>query len=1135
MYKNTFVVILACNILTVCYVTASDTSNHTATVQLRENHNAACAVVRLGTEAAIGKITLEFDDSKKHVISVKVEPDKVRKKVKDEGKIVSKEEILPDAVLNFSNLVRYYSRPRIQRYTDEQQESLIRLWDSLPAASKRSVTIEVRQDDLGVEFYLDGQYAGRHDTTGKLISTTFDMPKEGEVRGAESSTVDRDPVFLPLDITHIAKPGIMKGATVSPEPGIRRFNGIPFCMVNGDNSVDVGVVRQMKGSWAMECDEHLSRTALDGMPETAHFAVPSAYYVRAWALCAVDSDKTLDPVVTARLTRFARSGRAEAISDTTLVLPVGTEQPAQDMTNVGTIRYTKDGRETEAKLYLVKFDLKPGEILDLLSMEKDPNAAMMSSPYLDFEFLGKLGTIKSQWDGRHKPDNSSTSAVHIFGTTLERSPLEMRLTCGQPGNIFHNDETPEMTVSLKATRTCSAEFTWHIRNIDGVVIKDGHRQLRFETAGAEERIVLPLKTDLPGWYGIDLILRDEKNQELLKHEAAFAQLGRDTRKAGYESPYGTWWFSGAHYGVEDKEIAGPMLFKAGLRKTTFGWTKYSEADMSPWKITLNQLGWGLAPKDMKNPEKSCAEAEIKIREQLERFPHCRSADIFHESYSHYVPAEMLNEEPSENDEAIKNGKERAALGNFVARFYRERFPDIKLLLGNTSSSVSIIASLLRHGFDPKLVDYIGVEAVGQTCMPEKLWDGGTQGIWLAREVARKFGHDLPVTGCYEFTARTDRNLGPRRQAEWIVRDMLLCHAYRFQHINPAIIHDTGNAYFNTLWGAGGLCRRNPLLYPKPAYVGVATLTRVLDQVQPIRQIPTGSTTVYAYEFKRADGNFVCVVWMARGRADLRLQYPEKTDLSQISFYGATKDILSGTEGNLVINADTAPTYVISSAAAKSIEILKRCFTDPPSSFTTAIKMDDAQTWRLEPGDEKLNNPTSKGLPFRVPGTFELNTVTDETMGNCLELKLIKKNTVPDIVGEYVVLKPEKAVPVPGKPATIGLWIKGDSGWGKIIFMIEDAAGTLWRTDGSWHDWPGDLSICHDGWCFMSFPIDGSSAEMNISAGNRWNKYSGGNNNQIQFPIKVSGLSVVLYRRALDLTEMKDVKSVLRLRDLGTCE
>ncbi len=1077
-------------------------------VPLRSGDDTIRAVVCLGADKAAGTITIGLADNSKQTIRVTIEPQRLQRRIKNaEGKPTVTDLVQPDAVIHFVGLAPLYSRPRLQRYTNEQQEDLIKRWDSFPAASKRLVTFEVRQQASGLAFYLDGNYVGHRAVTNRLVSLTFDGM---EVRESESRLADGDATYLPLDTRFISKPGVF-----SAEPGRRTIQGIPFRV--SDAAIDVGRVKEMKGEWALECDEHLSRTALDGMPETAHLSVPVAWYTRAWVLCALDPDPKRDPILTARLTRFGRSGRGDAISDTSVMLTEKT------LLQVGTVRYGN----AERPLYLVEIKLEPGKILDLLAMEKDPNASMTASPYLDFELLGRLGGIQAQADRRHKPDNAFRSAAQVFAVTLEKSPVEMRLLSRQPGNIFHNDETRETVVALKSIRPCRVNVGWRIYDIEGATLCEQNQCLEFEAAGAEKRLVVPLTTTSPGWYGLDLTLCDERGREWIKHEAAFAWLGRDTRHAGYESPYGTWWFAGTHYGVADKEIAGPMLFKAGLRKTTFGWTKYTEADMAPWKITQNQIGWRTAPRDPKDYE----EAEKRVRAELERFPHCRDADIFHESYAHYIPPELLDEKPDEDEATVRAARQRVAVATCAARFYRERFPGIRLLVGNTSSSDSIIASLLRHGFDPRYMDFIGIEAVGQTCPPEKLWDGGTQGIWLAREVARKFGHELPVSGCFEFTARTDRNLGPRRQAEWYVRDMLLCHAYGFQHINPAILHDCGNAYFNTLWGAGGLCRRHPLLYPKPAYVAVATLTRVLDRVKPLRRVATGSTTVYAYEFERADGQFVCAFWTACGQADLRLRYPEQVIATQVGCYGDERS-LTGHELN--VRCDTAPIYVVGPRPVAAVTIVGRAFEPPPPGFRVAERMDNADAWSLQE-DASLHNAKSRELPLRRPGTFELRSVTDEEKGPCLELRLIRQGRVPDIVGEYTVMRLRQPVAVPGRPTDIGLWVKGDSGWGKIIFDIEDAVGGAWRTEGTWHDWPGELSVCHDGWRFVRFPMDDNSNELNISPSPRWKRQNTAGSSKICFPVKLTGLAVVMHRRALDLTEMKDVAGVLRFQDLGTCQ
>jgi hypothetical protein len=1182
---------------------SGEVPNRVTAVAVAAGDNALRATFQIGDAAQGATLTVRLDDGRTHVFGARVEAERIRKQVTADGQSVTKELTLPDAAINFSGLARYHSRPRLGRYTNEQQDDLIARWEDLPAASQRFIRFEARLDPAGVAFYLDGQYVGRRDGTGQLQSLEISLPPAGQVREACSFRHDQDPRFLPLDTRWIARPGVMQQARVSLTPGVHEaaekggwlhnrsnlpagenaircgacplfqqapqiVGGVPLVVADGAASVDVGVVRECKGSWALECDEHLSRTALDGMPETAHFSVPQACYTRAWVLCAVDPDPERDPILTARLTRFATSGRGDAISDTTLQLPRAGETPPPDVesagkdrhhndlrsgvrkdltgcgagslfpqapvTPVGSVRYQKNGAAIDVPLLLVEFQLQPGEILDLLSMDEDPRASLMRSAYLDFEFLGKLDGVSAQWDRRHKPDKRSTSAVHVFGVTLERSPVSLRLDSSQPGNIFHNDQRPEMAAVLTADWPCEVQFRWKIQDVAGSVIREGSEPRTFAAAGEQQTVRLPLQLDTLGWYGIELALHDDRDRPLLAHSAACALLGQDTRRAGYDSPYGTWWFAGAHYGAGDKEIAGPMLFKAGLRKTTFGWCDYSEADMAPWKITLNQLGWGLAPRDMTDPQKAYDEAEVRVREMRARFPHCRSANLFHESYAHYIPPELLDERPDEDEAAARDGRLLVELGQFAARFYRERFPDVELLVGNTSSSASILATLLRHGFDPQYIDAIGVEAVGQTGMPELLWEGSTQGIWLAREVARKFGHDLPVTGCFEFTARTERNLGPQRQAEWIVRDMLLCHAYRFRHINPAILHDAGNAYHNTLWGAGGLCRRHPLLYPKPAYVAVATLTKVLDQVQPPRRVATGSTTVYALEFPRADGQRVYVLWTACGEATLRLGFSQPIAPTLVGFYGQPSPLVCE-QGMAKVRCGTAPVYVIAPIRCDAIEVDQRRFAPPPDSFRVIDPLNDLAQWSTAEGESRLAQPTARGLPIRVPGEVALTRVDDDQRGPCLQLELRRQGTLPDIVGEYTRLKRVPSEPVMGQPTAVGVWVRGDSGWGKVIFEIEDAAGALWLSEGVWHDWPGDLAICHDGWRFMSFPLDGKMPVRNISPGARWTSTSPTRKSSIQFPIKLAGLSVVLNRKALDLTEMHETAGVLRFRDLGVID
>src|SRR5690606_32187455 len=123
----------------------------------------------------------------------------------------------------------------------------------------------------------------------------------------------------------------------------------------------------------------------------------------------------------------------------------------------------------------------------------------------------------------------------------------------------------------------------------------------------------------------------------------------------------------------------------------------------------------------------------------------------------------------------------------VGPFFRERFPQLKLVVGNNSAAAANIAAILRHGGNPDFIDYIGIEAPSQVFIPEKLQEWAIQGNHIARDTAKVLsGRDIPATGCYEFTYRSERDMGQQQQAQWYARDVLISLANGFTTISPGI-------------------------------------------------------------------------------------------------------------------------------------------------------------------------------------------------------------------------------------------------------------------------------------------------------------------------------------------------------------
>ncbi len=1090
-------------------------------------------------QAPTARLSLHHEDGTSTTITPVIRADTMTTSLERDGKLVREKLSLPDAMIDFQGLkLTYHSRPYARRYTDEQAASLQRNWERFPAASQRIIHWEFRLDGEGAQLWLDGRYGGRLESPSRLREVVVQLPSNSSAGESRVwKRVDAESAYLPLDVAFVAKPGALTDARVSLSPGALPVEGVPMIVVDGANHADVSVVKEMKGSWALEADEFLARGAFDGMPEALQFSVPLAHWRRAWILCAAELDPSKDAMLTASLSRSAVSGRGDAIAATTVTLPRGEEAAPATTRRVGTVTYATANGEVSVPLWLVEVPLDLGRILDLLDPAPDPRATLKIGPYLDFTLMGKPDRAYQQLDRRHKPDPLSTSGVHVFGLTLERAPVAFRLTASQPGNIFHNDESPMTTAWLQAEVGGTYALTWEIQDEQGKTIATEQRQVNL-ASGEEAPIEIALAMPNPGWYGITFTVLDTQGKTILTHEAAFALLGRDRREAGYDSPYGTWWFGGAHYGSDDIAIAGPMLHKAGLRRTTFGWSKAGEAEMAPWTVGLNQMGRGFNLNDLQNFDAASQREEKRIKELIARFPHCSYVLVYHESYNNAVPPELRD---AAAPEAGEREQQMVALGNLAGAFYREKFPQLKLVWGNSSASAAIIAMLLRHGLDPSYIDYIGIETPGQTAPPEVLWEGATQGMWLAREAARKLGHDLPLTGCYEYTARSERDLGPRRQAEWIARDILLGLAYRFPTVSPAILHDVGNAYYNTLWGAGGLAKRAPLYYPKPAYVAVATLTTQLDGVTLRRELPTGSATVYGLEFDRR-GESVYALWTVRGEATLALVAGDDSPMTQVDMYGRESILPDGQP----LRVSTSPCYLVTKGPLRSVEVIERTYPadQPRPDFRIANAMDDASQWKIGAGNRSLDAVERHYLPWRTAGEFDLRQVVDEEKGACLELemKAPPNPSLSPLVGEYTVLRLKEPVALEGSPHTLGVWVKGNSNWGKVMWEIIDGEGEIWRSSGTggWGcdilDWPAETAVNFDGWAFLRMPLSESSPDRTINPGgvvSQWICEAGGNK-RIDFPIRLSALAVTMYRHAVVLTEMQPLeKLTLRFRDSGT--
>ena len=791
---------------------------------------------------------------------------------------------------------------------------------------------------------------------------------------------------------------------------------------------------------ALTADQPLRRSlGPEYVTNTCHALVPAAEYVSARVRFAVSPDPALDRAFTLRLTRYVHSekqklGRAYAAMSHSLAETDRLEKRVVGVVRVG---------DADMPLYEADIPVDCGDIQDLVFSDGrgthvDEWKKAGKGRYLDVEFFGRLcGECGAMADARTRPDRNRRSAVTVFGCELEETPCEMEMRNLVPGNVFEPGDPMRTTVSLRVKRPGEYRLAWRVADSEGRVQGTAERRVR-----ESETFEVDLSGFGLGWHSIDYALF-EGNRRLMTHAASFAVLPEDTRTSGWgEEPYGSWDYAGRHYtaGVDD---VGPLLRKAGFRRC---WTepKYTVAEARKYKIApaLPML-WSRA-NAIKDDEKLVA----RLKAVAADYPMLKSFEIFHESLK--MPGQYCQAPESVgaayDPKRVQAGaQQRLSDALRMSRLVRRNFPDWCITLGNSLCSTEIVAEMMRAGFPEGGADCMGLEHIGRTVLPEREWDGGLQAADWMRTTARHFGYKWKVNACFETNYRRDAVLGADRQAAWYVRDLLLSHCWGFRDIFIGIIADVGNDYASSYWGTSGHCVRAPFLYPKKSYVAIATATRLLDRVTAARSIPTGDDCVYAVDFTCAGGRHVTAVWTSRGTAELALGTSMHYDL--FDAYGRAMP-----KADRLV-ADGMVRYVTTASAPDfSISCGSRTYPDdqPPADARVvacaaeASISEDVETKRLlEKGD-----PTFP--PYRVAGRGLARRVVDAERGDCLEVSLPEPDlSLSTRISEYVQVAFPEPVALAGDPSTLGVWVRGNSGWGNIYFVIEDAKGG--------NDWQGNQS------------------------------------------------------------------------------
>ncbi len=985
----------------------------------------------------------------------------------------------------------FYAVPPIESqlaYETPEIAEIAAARDVFPRPNERVWTLTLRPDGAGAcRLLLEGQLL----RTMKMPKTSVSVTLSGAAAEASARVADY----------------VVKGAETWP-------------LALPKDGFRLERVRENLGSYALECNEYLSRNAFRWMPSSCLWNVPRKQWNRAKVTCKIDpsAPKEQVPVVTARLTHFVGGqGRSEAMVDVTVDL----SKPDP--------RVTKKG-----DLYEIDFGIDVGRIMDLTSMTD--GLLHVELPYLHFELTGPLWEKSSYYvDSRRSPAEELRSSVIVLKAELLESPVYLKAVPVRAYSMFYPGETPQAVVTAKPIADGAYAFTATVADDWG---KELWKHSEPVGAGLEKTLDLPGKLPF-GHYIVTYAMTDAQGAEVQKHVASYGLLPKDDRQAGYESPYISWNWCGAHGTVSKIEDWLPPYRYLGFRRPMMPKDVCETNEpFASLKMTTGQFPFirvGKKPEDREA-------AKARMRDLVKRFPHCKEALVFHESGGGPFPKEAFGGK-MELTERQKNQQHYfMQMATRTAECWREVDPSVKLVYGNSGESYGLVGFLMRGGYPKELVDKWGEESVGLTMAPEM---STAFTPWIIKKLARDFGYTQKMSAPFEWKNRTERfERSFRGAAALNMRDMLISHALEYDTIPQEIGCEVANSYADTIWDVATFSRW-PLAYPSENALALATLTRVLDCAKFERMVPTGSLTGYALEFRGKDGTWVYALWMARGETTAAINWkggatalgfvPWKPGYRHVNMTGAETETDA-----LEIEVLDEASYLVADKRIESFAFApKRTFRHENAASLAKNRTVDALAKASDvavvAGEDVRIDPAFEDAPHR-PGAFAVKDAVDDEKGACVEVEHLSQKDCPEIMMEYCLIKIKNPKTIAEPFDTLGIWAKGNSNWGKLAFEITDAEGEVWFTAGMGgvgcyvYDWPAKLSLNYDGWHFIQMPVTAQSDVRIVGPGmNHWTWTRDGNGNgKIDWPVKVTGIGFSQMGRTLDILEMKPSAPTVRL-------
>lgn len=978
---------------------------------------------------------------------------------------------------NWSRRTEYWFNAKLPEATFATMDDLGR-WQEVLAKrqwrdpARTTLRIVVRPDGDVFRFYVDGVYLNYLPRDGQDAHLMNFKIEKGFPLALDIAVESVDPRFETVDITGRANAYGLPGRTARTVPGETvTVGGVPFLFSRDPrrDNVDLSMSWNPGAFRTGYAACHARNRWPDPLAKTPmryQFRVPGRDYDALYVLCAADpKKKTAVPRFTAQFHRWrgSYSGSGRPFNFPAGAVPVSTN----------------------GALTVVKIPLS-GEMITEFGPEE----------YMNFELTKDVHPYRTYADPLNHSWHAGglPSSVRVFGVTLSRPPVTCSFDPLRPANIFTEGETVGYAVTLE--NTTDAPRTEKLR----LVARDWYgKDAPVASAeavlapGGKKRVVLTLAPARFGWYRATLEAAGRTWRHTFVHLRARDYTVRPFEekciRAGtwnmLASPLyatitgkGGWDTSGVfpHPNVEKSGQSAELeavMRRYGMR--TFHAPGNIRAQNGITAATPLEEGCALYRRKMPDPAKR-PENEFSTYRYVSALAEPGGLGTgnaqFPEWYGEPENAYDYRRLEGTAKTRFLDYKRQIAVAHKVLR---GMYPSAKLLIPH--GSWNFLVPYLQDPDTRKLADGVQMDFQFYTRLPEQqLHQSSLTSITILKSAWEKFrpgeemfmvwGEGPDVTQVYpggssEVSAAANR-----------VRISMLMAAY--------------GCNIQTSWGtnpvthgenhcSGGLVTGNHALDPDLHYAAFSAWLRHVRHATHESYSETGSMSAFCQNFRdHRTGGLIRGIWTIRGERPFVFDCPPE----KLTVYDPMDNVVpaEARDGKAVVRAGSMPVFVYG-AEGVALTLGESDHGDvKPAPVERRLGELGAMGVVQTPDADDLYVSMMPEYIRRFPVKMDVAPATDPVRpGAHLSVGLPPQKTDRMTMPYFTCLTFPKPVPIPGKAQALRLDVKAASDWGRVVYVLKDAAGRRWYScgrKGEWNadDMEGDSCFCFDGWRTLRFEL-----------------------------------------------------------------